>query len=165
MRPNPANMKIVAISDLIISDCENDVIATYSLGSCVGVTLYDPVRRIGGMIHCMLPVSSNNTEKANNNPYMFVDTGLVKMIQQLLDSGARLENLICKVAGAGNPMDDQGRFRIGERNYAVLKKILWKNNILIKGENVGGKTAKTMFLHIKNGITIIKLNGKEEIEI
>ncbi len=66
----------VDISDMKIAQNREDVIVTYSLGSCVGLTLYDPVAGIGGMIHCMLPLSKIDPEKARIKPYMFVDTGV-----------------------------------------------------------------------------------------
>jgi chemotaxis protein CheD len=165
MQRDHASQKIVEIGGLIVTNNPNDVIVTYSLGSCVGVTLYDPVNKIGGMIHCMLPLSSTDKDKALKNPSMFVDTGMMKFIQDLADMGANKKDLICKVAGAGSPLQDSGLFRIGERNHAILKKILWKNSILVKGELIGDKTAKTMYLHMDTGITYVRINGKEENEL
>ena len=49
---------VVNISDFKISNNPGDHIVTYSLGSCLGVTVYDPTLRLGGMIHCLLPDST-----------------------------------------------------------------------------------------------------------
>ncbi|MCX8065355.1 MAG: chemotaxis protein CheD [Candidatus Hydrogenedentes bacterium] len=151
----------VNISDMKVSKNPEDVLITYSLGSCVGVTLYDPLQKIGGMIHCMLPLSKIDPVKAKEIPFMFVDTGLPLLLQTLLDMGADKKRIVAKVAGGAMLLNDDGIFRIGERNYIVVRKLLWKNNILISAEDVGGTVARTMILYINDGKTIIKSAGRE----
>ena len=151
----------VDISDLKLSDKPTDVIVTYSLGSCVGVTLYDPIAGVGGMIHCMLPLSKIDPEKAKIKPYMFVDTGVAAMLGKLYAMGAQRQNIIAKVAGAGSPLGREETFRIGQRNYTILRKFLWKNNILIDKEDVGGSKARTLYLYMADGRTTVKSEGKE----
>lgn len=144
-----------------VSNSTDDILVTYSLGSCVGVTLYDPVARIGGMVHCMLPLSKTDPEKAKNKPAMFTDTGVSALIQTALDMGAQKQRLIIKVAGAAQLMDENGTFRIGERNLTVLRKVLWKNNIIIAAEDVGGTIARTVFLHMDTGQTVVRSQRTE----
>lgn len=151
----------VNISDMKVSSNPEDVLVTYSLGSCVGVTLYDPLQKIGGLIHCMLPLSKVDPERAKEVPYMFVDTGLPLMLQTLINMGANKSRIVAKVAGGAVLLDDNGMFRIGERNHIVVRKLLWKNNILISSEDVGGTIARTVYLQINDGKTIIKSAGKE----
>ncbi len=151
----------VDISDLKLSRSPDDVIVTYSLGSCVGVTLYDPVAQVGGMIHCMLPLSKIDRDKAKIKPYMFVDTGVAAMLGELYAMGAQRQNIIAKVAGAGSPLGKEETFRIGQRNYTILRKFLWKNNILIDKEDVGGSKARTLYLYMADGRTTVKSEGKE----
>ena len=62
----------------------------------------------------------------------------------------------------GEPLDRNGVFKIGERNYTVLRKVLWKNNILIAAESVGGTAPRTLKLRLKDGLTTIRMNGSEE---
>jgi chemotaxis protein CheD len=119
------------------------------------------VRKIGGLLHIMLPLSRINEEKAQSKPGMFADTGVTALIQQLLNHGASRKRLIAKVAGGGAPLDDNGTFRIGERNYVVLRKVLWKNDILVAGEHVGGTMARTMLLHIATGRTVVRMQRTE----
>ncbi len=154
-------MQTVGISDLYVSDNDADILITYSLGSCIGVTMYDPVAHVGALIHCMLPMSKLYPEKSLNNPYMFVDTGITKMIQAVYDKGARSDRLIVRVAGGASLLDKKRMFRVGERNYAVTRKILWKNNLLIASEEVGGSKSRTLSLYMENGITTIKNHGQE----
>lgn len=151
----------VDISDMKLSRDREDVLVTYSLGSCVGLTLYDPLAGVGAMIHCMLPMSKIDPEKARLKPYMFVDTGVAAMLQDMYQAGARRQNLIAKVAGAGSPLGKEETFRIGQRNYTILRKFLWKNNILIAKEDVGGSKARTLYLHMADGRTTVKSEGQE----
>lgn len=150
---------VVDIADLKISDNIEDQIVTYSLGSCIGITIYDTRNKIGGMIHCMLPLSRIDPQKAQKNPYMFTDTGLSSFLQQLFNRGSRKADLIIKIAGCSRILDEKGLFNIGERNHTVARKILWKNDILIKAEDVGGSKSRTIFLDIATGITRMKSGG------
>jgi chemotaxis protein CheD len=152
---------VIGIGDIKTSKNADDVLITYSLGSCVGLALFDPVARVGGLAHCMLPLSKIDPERAKHNPGRFTDTGVVALIQMLFDMGAERSRIVAKVAGASKLLDDRGVFKIGERNHVVLRKVLWKNNILIAAEDVGGTAARTMSLHMRDGRTTIKSNGRE----
>jgi chemotaxis protein CheD len=154
-------MLVVGISDMQISRDPGEMLITYSLSSCIGLVMYDPVNKIGGMLHSMLPISKIDEKKARENPFMFTDTGVVNLLQTLFDMGVRRKDLIVKVAGAATLLDEKGLFRIGERNYTVLRKILWKNNILIESENIGGNTPRTLSLYINTGRTTVRIGGKE----
>ena len=157
-------MLVVGISDMKVSNDPNEVLVTYSLSSCIGLALYDPVAKVGGLVHCMLPLSKIDPAKAKDNPYMFTDTGVTGLLQALFDRGATRKNIIAKAAGAATLLDEKGMFRIGERNYTVMRKILWKNNILIKSEDIGGNIPRTMYLHLGGWKTEIKSQG-EVVEI
>jgi len=151
----------VGISEMLVRSGGEEVLVTYSLGSCVGLALYDPAIRAGGLIHCMLPLSKIDPAKAQAAPAMFVDTGVPALLQALFDLGAEKKRLVAKVAGASSLLDEKGLFKIGERNYTVLRKLLWKNDILIAAEEVGGTAARTMYLHMATGRTVIRSQGQE----
>jgi chemotaxis protein CheD len=152
---------VVGISEMKVTANKDDILVTYSLGSCVGVTLWDPVAGVGALLHSMLPLSKIDQTKSETRPYMFVDTGVPMMLQAVFDMGAQRGRLIAKVAGCASLLDDKKLFKIGERNYTVLRKILWKNNILIAAEDVGGTISRTMYLYMADGRTTIKSGGKE----
>ncbi len=152
---------IVGIAEMAISDNPEDILVTYSLGSCIGVTVYDPLLKIGGMIHCMLPLSKVDEEKAKTTPCMFVDTGIPLMLTELFKMGVQKSRAIIKVAGGANVLDTQDLFKIGERNYTILRKILWKNNMLIAAENVGGNVSRTIKLEIATGRFWLRMAGTE----
>jgi len=159
---NPdVRMQTVDISDMKIARSPDEILVTYSLGSCVGLALYDRVAGVGGLIHCMLPLSKIDPEKAQLRPFMFVDTGVTRLLGDLFKLGAQRQNLVAKVAGAGSPLGREETFRIGQRNYTILRKLLWKNNILIDAEDIGGSKARTMYLYMTDGLVTVKSEGKE----
>ncbi len=125
------------------------------------MTLYDPEAKIGSMIHCMLPLSKVDREKSKKNPYMFVDSGLTKMLQVMYDQGAKKKNLVAKLAGGAKLLDKKNIFNVGERNIIVVRKILWKNDILIKGMDVGGAKSRTVRLYMDSGKTTVRNRGEE----
>lgn len=154
-------LQTVSVSEMQISNTPTDVLVTYSLGSCAGLSLYDPAAEVGGLIHCMLPLSKIDREKAKANPQMFVDTGVPDLLQNMFNLGAQRKRIIAKVAGCAQLLDEKKLFRIGERNYTVLRKVLWKNDILIAAEDIGGSIPRTMFLYMETGVTILKVRGQE----
>ena len=141
---------------------KDDILVTYALGSCLGLMVYDPQEKIGGLLHAMLPLSKINRDKAQANPYMFVDTGVPTLFKTLYERGAKKSRLIVKAAGCGNPMGRNEMFKIGERNYTVLKKLLWKNNVLLEAEDIGGTKSRTVKFNISSGETIISSGGQKE---
>ncbi len=152
---------IVNISDMKYSLKREDVIVTYSLGSCLGVTAYDPKSGIGAMIHCLLPFATSARAKARNNPYMFVNTGVSMMVRRLIEKGAERQRLIFKAAGAANMRNDT-LFNTGARNFEALKKLFGRNNVQLAATDVGGTIPRTMFLHMDTGRVVVRSLGKEK---
>ncbi len=155
---------IVGVADLAVSQNSADEIITYALGSCLGVTAYDPTQKIGGMVHCMLPLSSIDKSKAQSNPHMFVDTGLTDLLQKLFKMGAHKDTLVIKAAGCAKLLDEKNLFKIGSRNHTIFRKIMWKNNMLITAEDVAGSISRTLSIQLETGITTIK-SGRDKYEL
>ncbi|MCA9728206.1 MAG: chemotaxis protein CheD [Candidatus Eisenbacteria bacterium] len=137
-----------------------DTLVTYALGSCLGLTLYDPETRVGGLLHALLPQSKINPEKARDNPAMFVNTGVPSLFLAVYELGGVKERLVVKAAGCGAPLGAGTMFNTGDRNYTVLKKILWKNNVLLDAEDVGGSKARTVTLDLTTGKVTISSGGE-----
>ena len=144
-----------------ISSTEGDLIITYALGSCLGITIYDAVAGVGGLLHVMLPLSTINPVKAAENPCMFVDTAVPRLFLDCYKAGARKDRLVVKVAGGASSKGDEGDdyFQIGKRNLIMLKKLLTKNGVPLHGEDVGGTQSRTMSLEIGSGEVLLKING------
>jgi len=152
---------VVDIADCQVSNDPQVELVTYSLGSCIGVAIWDPETRVGGMIHYMLPESSLSQEKAKANPAMFADSGIPVLFRSAYELGATKKRVVVKVAGGSSLLDDNGTFNIGKRNYASLRKIFWKNGVLIDSEHVGGQLSRTLRMNLGTGRTTIKVRGKE----
>lgn len=150
---------IVGVGDMKIAR-EGDEIVTHALGSCLGLTVYDPAIKMGALLHAMLPLSKINPTKAAANPYMFVDTGVPDLFKQLYRLGGKKERMVVRAAGCGNPIGKNEMFKIGERNYLVLKKLLWKNNVLLSADDVGGSKSRTIHFNISTGQVLLSRNGK-----
>ena len=152
---------VVDIADLAVSADPAATLITYSLGSCIGVALWDPVVRVGGMLHYMLPESQLSPEKARSSPAMFCDTGVPKLFRAAYELGAVKSRLVVKVAGGSQLLDDNGTFNIGKRNYLALRKIFWKNGVMIAAENVGGSLSRTLKLDVGTGAVTIRSRNQE----
>lgn len=150
----------VGIAEMKASSQVEDSFITHALGSCLGVAVHDPVARVGGLIHIMLPMSKIDREKAQKKPCMFVDTGIPALFKHLYQLGASKENITVKVAGGAKILDEAGHFNIGERNYTMLRKLLWKNNVLLTSEDVGGTASRTMVLELLSGAVMVRSNGQ-----
>ncbi len=152
----------IGIADMGISKDPTATLITYALGSCVGIALFDPVAKVGGVMHALLPQSKSNPEKAAANPYMFVDTGVPAFFKACYAVGAVKERLVVRIAGGAAVSRSQSggdHFKIGKRNTTILRKLLWKNNVLLKSHDVGGNVSRTMWLDMATGRVFLKING------
>jgi chemotaxis protein CheD len=137
-----------------------DVIVTHALGSCIGVAIHDPTVHVGGILHYMLPLSAVDGAKADINPLMFGDTGIPLLFEEAYKYGATKENLRVVMAGGAQVFADNDFFDIGKRNTVIARKLFWKNNVLIAGENVGGHAPRTMYLEVGTGLTYFTTRGE-----
>lgn len=150
---------IVGVADMKLSNDPNAVLVTYSLGSCIGVGIYDPVSKVAGLLHYMLPESSLDQTKADKNPFMFGDTGIPLLFKGAYQIGAKKNRLKVIVVGGAEILDQKGFFNIGKRNHTTLRKLFWKNNVMIDFEEVGGCVNRTIKMEVNNGATWLKTSG------
>lgn len=140
-------------------------LVTYSLGSCIGVAIYDPVAKVGGLLHYMLPESSLDAQKAKKNPFMFADTGIPLLFKTTYKLGATKQRMRVVVVGGAQVLDQKGFFNIGKRNHMAIRKIFWKNKVMTDFEEVGGNVNRTIRLHVASGEMMLKVSGREEVKI
>jgi len=159
------NSLIVGVADCRVSDDPEGVLITYALGSCVAVAIHDPVARVGGLLHFMLPESSLDPSKAQRNPFMFADTGIPLLFRQAYHLGAEKRRLVVKAAGGAQVMDEGGVFNIGRRNCLAARKILWKAGVFLQGEAVGGMISRTVRLEVGSGMLWLREPGTQEREL
>ncbi|NMA85397.1 MAG: chemotaxis protein CheD [Epulopiscium sp.] len=137
------------------------ILTTLGLGSCVGITLYDPATKIGGLVHVMLPDSTQI--RNNENKAKFADTGIIQLVDDMVKIGGSKKRLVAKIAGGAQMFSFQQSndlMRIGERNVIATKKILQQLGIPILAEDTGANYGRTIELHTQNGVLLVKAIGK-----
>ncbi|MBB2182765.1 chemotaxis protein CheD [Lachnospiraceae bacterium MD1] len=151
----------VGMADLNVCISPN-AITTLGLGSCVGIVLYDPIKKIAGMVHVMLPDSTKILN--NENKAKFADTGIDELIRQMLTIGADRKSLIAKIAGGAQMFafsNNSDMMRIGERNVEATKLKLQQLGIPIRAEDTGLNYGRTIEFYPETGELLIKSVGKE----
>jgi chemotaxis protein CheD len=151
---------VVNVSDARVSRNPDDVIVTYALGSCIAVTLYDSTSKCGGMLHYQLPTSTMDAARAKENPCMFADSGMAYLLREIAAMGIAKNRLQVKLAGGAEILNDGKLFSIGRRNHTAIRKVLWQHGLMVAAEQVGGTEPRTVYLHLKDGTTLIKNNGQ-----
>ncbi|OPY57250.1 MAG: Chemoreceptor glutamine deamidase CheD [Pelotomaculum sp. PtaU1.Bin035] len=149
----------VGIADFKVAS-QPDRLITLGLGSCVGLTLYDPSTRVGGLLHIMLPDSTQFSDVTK--PAKFADLGIPLLISEIRRKGGRVSNLQAKMAGGAqmfSGLNEKFVLNIGERNIAMAKRTLKDLGIVILAEEVGGNRGRTMILDTENGQVIIRTVG------
>jgi chemotaxis protein CheD len=158
------NLITVAIGGIEASDDRGSVLVTHGLGSCVAVMAWDPVSKVGGMLHFQLPTASLAPERARESPGTFADTGIPLLFEKLYMLGGKKRDIVVKVAGGGSFHGDIDTFDIGRRNYTMMRKIFWKNQVLIASEDIGGNRSRTARLFIDTGQVTIQ-SGSEVVSL
>ncbi|MFH1154055.1 MAG: chemotaxis protein CheD [Pseudomonadota bacterium] len=153
---------IVGVADMKVSNNPADSIVTYSLGSCIGLVVFDFAQRVGGVLHYMLPESDLDRDKALVKPFMFADTGIPRFLEQAVALGASRSRMKVMAFGGSQILDQKGFFNIGRQNYMALKSILSDNNMLITHQEVGGTVNRTIRLDIGSGDVFVKTSGTLE---
>jgi len=151
---------VVGMADCRIGDAPGQVLATYALGSCIGLAVHDAAAGVGGLLHFMLPDSAIDRGRSRDNPWMFADTGIPMMLDRLCARGASKRRLTVRAAGGASMMDPQNVFDIGRRNCLAMRKILWKAGVMLNGEAVGGVRSRTVRLEIGSGKFLIQEGGE-----
>jgi chemotaxis protein CheD len=153
---------VVGIADIVVSNNAGAVLATYSLGSCLGVVVYDPEVRVGGLLHAMLPNAAIDPVKASQKPGMFVDTGVPHLIRAMQQMRADTRRIQTAVLGGAQIMDSSGFFNIGKRNYEALGCAFRDLGLRVHREDVGGFASRTVYLHVNNGKLRLKTSGQTQ---
>jgi chemotaxis protein CheD len=161
----PAKRFMVGRADLMASRDQSLILCAFPLGACLGIAVYDPVVKVGGLLHSLLPHSNLDPKRAASRPGMFLDTGLALLLDRAAGLKARKENLLVYVAGGSRIMDETSCFDIGQRNYTVFTGLLAGHGLKIHAEDVGGMTNRTMQLDLATGEVRLKFSGRAKMKI
>lgn len=163
--PNPGQVlekTVVRMADYAVGG-EEHVLATLGLGSCIGISLYDRFKRVGGLVHIMLPENPGGKKTVK-----YADTAIPFLISQLEKIGAQKRRLSAKiVGGAAMFKSESGNavMQIGERNIEAVKKYLRKERIDIEASDVGKDYGRSMYFYLDDGRVEIKSFNKELLVI
>ena len=152
----------VGIADMKICRTPG-VLVTYALGSCVGVCIYDPVIKLAGMVHIMLP---NMYENRRDNIFKYADTGIPETIRKMEVFGSVRNRMVCKIAGGAKMFEMGGNSSIGNigaRNIESVKMVLRQEKIKLLNEDTGLNYARTLYFDSSNGEAMVKAYGKGEL--
>lgn len=146
---------VVSIADLKVSRNPGKLV-TIGLGSCVGVVLYDPVIKVGALIHAMLPGASYG--KAKTNKAKFVDTAIPLALEEMESLGGSRYRIVAKLIGGAKMFNfaDKSNYFIGDRNIAAAETVLRQLGIKIVAKDTGGTIGRTVEFDISTGRVLIK---------
>lgn len=137
-------------------------IITYALGSCIGISFYDPAIRLAALLHIMLPERQSATDP---NLMKYADTGIQETLRKLKAFGMVKPRMLVKIAGGAKMFEIKGNAsfgNIGERNAAKVKQILKAEGLRLVAEDTGGSYARTMLIDVATGDVLIRTFGKPE---
>ena len=154
--------QIIGIGDCKVSKDEAETLITHALGSCIAVLIHDPVAKVAGLLHFMLPESSLDADKAAKRPFVYADTGIPLLFQQAYQLGAAKPRLHVMVAGGAQMLDPNGTFNIGKRNHLAMRKIFWKAGVIIHKEEIGGTSSRTVSIDVATGRVQLRTSGEPE---
>ena len=162
MGVNRAPRIMVGMADMNLTK-DPGMLTTLGLGSCVGIALYDPVTKVAGLAHCMLPDSTQIQN--NSNTAKFVDTAVVGLVSDMIKQGAVRQRIVAKIAGGAQMFalttSNEG-MRIGERNVEATLAILKRLGIRVLASDVRENYGRTVELYTEDGRFVIKTIGRGE---
>lgn len=153
----------VGMADLKTCVSPNGV-TTLGLGSCVGIAIRDPMTKIGGLAHIMLP-DSTAIRNSQQNIAKFADTGIVELVSQMEKLGAKRSRMVAKIAGGATMFNFQSTNtigQVGERNVEATKAKLKELNIPIIAQDTGANYGRTVIFYPESGDFHIRAVGKPE---
>ncbi|MCD8000781.1 MAG: chemotaxis protein CheD [Clostridiales bacterium] len=151
----------VGVGDMKFIRGEGRII-TYALGSCIGVAFYDPILQLGALLHILLPEQCNSYD---SNVYKYADSGIRETIRKLTAFGMVKSRTMVKIAGGAKMFEISGNAdfgNIGQRNAAMVKRVLSEEKMRLVAEDTGGTYARTMLLSMENGDVTIRTFGRPE---
>lgn len=157
------NKFTIGIADMKMAQGSGELI-TYALGSCIGICLYDPVLKLGAMIHIMLPL---NMEAGRKNTMKYADTGIRETLKMMEAKGSSRTRITAKIAGGAKMFEVAGGSlgNIGQRNIESVRIHLKREGIRLLKEDVGGTVARTLSFDVSTGTGCVRSYGRPEMII
>lgn len=154
--PSFSHITMIGIGGYAASATPGVEIKTMALGSCVGVTFWEPTLRIAGMIHVAYPYGTPDNPRVLRLPGYFANTGLPLIFKRLRLLGGNPRNLIIKMMGGARMLDPNNTFAIGQKNAASIKSILTEMGLRWQAEELGGEISRTVAIEVDTGTVTIQ---------
>lgn len=155
----------VGLGETKLSKLKNEQLIATGLGSCIGLTMYDYVKNIAGMVHIVLP-DSEIAGKESNLPGKYANTAIPDLLEKMINMGATKDKIIVTMAGGAQMFSiEKGSnvLNIGMRNIIATKIALGRENLNVQAQNTGGNLGRTMRIEVTTGIVYVKSIGNPEI--
>lgn len=161
-----SNLISLGLGEKAISRNADDVLVAYGLGSCLGISMIDPVTRVTGLLHAVLPESLNGSDGNQPEvPSKYVNSGIHSLLADMLKEGANRSRLIVRMVGGANMLISPGMtntFDIGTRNIEKARSVLKQLNINLAAEEVGGHKGRTVRVYVADSRVTVKVIGETE---
>ncbi len=158
----------VGLGEQVLSRDPDDILVAYGLGSCLGVSMVDPILKLGGLLHAVLPLWSNGMEPLDPASSKYVDSGIERLLGTMVKEGANKHRLIVRIAGGANMLTSPGlknSFEIGTRNIESARATFLRLNLTLKSEDVGGNIGRTVRFYVVDSRLTVRVIGEKEKEI
>lgn len=123
---------------------EGNVVYSTILGSCIAACVRDPLAKVGGMNHFLLPVSTNDVPRsdATSMELRYGNYSMEVLINEVLKRGGRRERMEIKLFGGGNVMARVSSMNIGHRNADFIEEFVRLEGLNLISSDVRGVHAR-----------------------
>ena len=142
---------VIGVAQCAVSANPAESIVTYALGSCIAIAVHDPVTKVGGLLHYLLPDVEGDTTRRRDNPFLCANTGIPELLNRCMQLGARKHRLSICAAGGASVLDRSDFFNVGHKNHLGLRKALSEAGLTIHAEAIGGYVSRSVRLDIGTG--------------
>lgn len=156
----------VGISDLEVAKAPATLSAV-ALGSCVGIILHDPVAKVGGLAHVLLP-SPNIGRPRADAPGRFAPSAVAALIEGLVGIGAEPTRLTARLVGGASmfaQLQPAGSIQMGERNVHAVREALRRHGVRVVAEAVGGDFGRSLDFDVESGQVVVSSYAHGRMEL
>ena len=156
----------VGIGQLAVSKSPGDVLVAYGLGSCVGISVFDPAAKVGALVHVLLPDSQGKLADPKE-PARYADLAVEELMRRMTSMGALRSRFVVKLAGGAAVLGaaNAAKFKIGERNADSILERIERLGLRASARDLGGTKGRTMEMHVATGKTFVRTAASPAMEL
>jgi chemotaxis protein CheD len=155
----------IGLGEQVVSKDPSEILVAYGLGSCLGIGMYDPRSRVGGMVHAVLPEHLNPGEPKSPK---YVDWAILTLLEKMVAAGADKNRIVVRMAGGANMLINSSlsnTFDIGTRNISMARQTLQRLSMRLSSEDVGGNIGRTVRFYVETGRMTVRMIGGVERDL